>query len=449
MNTVSIIRLGCPKNMVDAEVMEALLFEKGFRVVDPSERADVVIVNTCTFIDAAKEEAIDEIFGAIARKNRGECTYVIMAGCMAQRYGAALEKELPEVDLFVGVGEVPRIAAHVSCLIEHGRGTVRSIIGAPDFLMDASCPRVVSTPTSSAFIKIAEGCSNYCSYCIIPTVRGAYRSRTPDDIIREAEGLGGQGIRELILTAQETTWYGHDLPGRPTLSLVMRELASLDCIKWVRLLYTHPLHLTDDLFKTMAEEDKICNYIDMPVQHIDDDILKAMNRRGGSDHIRSCIAGARAWMPEITLRTSLIVGFPGETVPQFTRLREFVKEARFDHLGVFTYSKEEGTAAAEMPCQVAARTKESRKRVIMETQAPISFEKNQALIGSIQEVLVQEPSDIPEYDYIGRTQSQAPEIDGITYVNAPHAAVGTIITCRIDAADTYDLYGTIIAVKRS
>ncbi len=449
MNTVSIIRLGCPKNLVDSEVMEALLLEKGFCVVDPSERADVIIVNTCTFIDDAKEEAIDEIFGAIARKNRGECSHVVVAGCMPQRYGTVLEKELPEVDLFLGVGEVPGIAAHVSCLIEQGRGTVRSIIGAPDFLMDSSCPRVVSTPASSAYIKIAEGCSNHCSYCVIPAVRGVYRSRTPDDIIREAEGLGGQGIRELILTAQETTWYGHDLPGRPTLGALMSELASLEHIQWIRLLYTHPLHVTDDLFKIMAEEDKICNYIDMPVQHIDDDMLRAMNRRVGSDHIRSCIAGARAWMPEIALRTSLIVGFPGETVRQFKRLLEFVKEARFDHLGVFTYSKEEGTAAAEMSHQVPAHMKESRKRVIMEAQAPISFEKNQALVGSIQEVLVQEPSDIPEYDYIGRTQGQAPEIDGITYVNAPHATVGTIIRCRIDAADTYDLYGTVLAVKRS
>lgn len=437
---IHIISLGCPKNLVDSEVMAAILERDGNRIVSLEDEADIILINTCAFILPAKEESIDEILRIAELKERGRCKYLIVTGCLPQRYGKILEKEMPEVDLFLGIGEIPRITEFIKKLEEKDALTARSIIGTATFLMDSSLPRLVSTPFYTAYLKIAEGCSNCCSYCVIPSIRGRFRSRNPDDILKETEMLAEKGVREIILTAQETTAYGQDLKKKPSIGSLMKDIASIDGIRWIRLLYTYPESITDEVLKTVSEEEKICNYIDIPVQHIDDDILKMMNRRGRSSLIHNVIRRARDIIPGVALRTSLIVGFPGETPEQFKRLLGFVRETRFDHLGVFTYSREDGTKAAELPRQVSKKVKESRKKRIMETQAEISHEINQFLVGSCDEVILESESDLPEYDFVGRLRRQSPDIDGITYVKAKGSAIGDIIWCRIEAADDYDLY---------
>ncbi|MBN2283801.1 MAG: 30S ribosomal protein S12 methylthiotransferase RimO [Deltaproteobacteria bacterium] len=440
---IHIISLGCPKNLVDSEVMAAALEKGGFRVTDEESGAHIILVNTCTFIRPAQEESIDVILRAASLKEQGRCRYLIVAGCLPQRYGAILEKELPEVDLFIGTGEVPRITELTTALVENGRAIPRCVVGRPDFLMTRHHPRLLPGGCRSAYLKIAEGCSNRCSYCVVPLVRGGFRSREPDDIVKEAAGLAVRGIREIILTAQETTAWGADLKGKPALPTLMRELASVDGIAWIRLLYTYPGSVSTELLETIAGEEKICDYIDIPIQHIDDDILKMMGRRDRESSIRAVIARARDIIPSVALRTSLIVGFPGEGRAQFRKLRDFARETRFDHLGVFTYSREEGTKAAGLPRQVTQRTKDRRRGLIMEEQAEISREINETLVGTRQEILIEEPSDIPGYDHVGRLRRQAPDIDGVTYMKGG-GRTGDIVLCEITAADVYDLHGKII-----
>lgn len=306
--------------------------------------------------------------------------------------------------------------------------------------MNSSHPRLLSPPLYSTYLKIAEGCSNYCSYCVIPLVRGAFRSRKMDDIIEEATTLAAQGVKEIILTAQETTAYGKDLEGKQNLALLLRKLSAIDTIRWIRILYTHPASITGEVLSAIAEEKKVCKYIDIPIQHIDDDILKSMNRRVTSETIRHVIRRSRSIIPDVALRTSLIVGYPGETEGKFERLREFVHEARFDHLGVFMYSPEEGTRAAELPDQISEDEKEARRDIIMEEQSIISYDINQSLIDTVQEVMMEGASDLPEYTQVGRLARQAPDIDGVTYIKAKKTLPGEIILCKIVAADEYDLY---------
>lgn len=437
---IHIISLGCPKNLIDSEVMAAIAQRGGGRIVSSEDEAHIVIINTCAFILPAKEESIEEIFRMAELKERGGLEHLVVTGCLPQRYGTVLEDELPEVDLFLGIGEIPHIADHLTRLEERGKLKARSFIGTPDFLMDASHPRLVSTASHTAYLKIAEGCSNCCSYCVIPSIRGRFRSRRPDDILKEAKILAEWGVKEIILTAQETTAYGKDLRGTPLLGALMRDMASIEGIKWIRLLYTYPESISEEILETMSREEKICNYIDIPIQHIDDEILKMMRRRGDSTLIKTVIEKAREIVPEVALRTSLIVGFPGETKEKFDRLLEFVNDTKFDHLGVFEYSKEEGTGAAELPHQISRKDKESRKRVIMEAQAEISHIINLSLVGSLEEAILDEESDHPDYDYIGRLRRQSPDIDGITYVKARGRKIGDIIQCRIDGADDYDLF---------
>ena len=420
--------------------MAAILFNSGFQITPYSEEAEIILINTCTFVLPAKEESIDEIFRMARMKEDGKCRYLVITGCLPQRYGLILEKEIPEVDLFLGTGEIPNIAGFIRKLDGKNAEAHRSFIGDPDFLMDSSCPRLISTPSHMAYLKIAEGCSNHCSYCVIPLVRGRFRSRKVDDILKETEILANGGVKEIILTAQETTAYGNDLKGKPTLATLMKGIASINGIRWIRLLYTYPFTITNEILETIAEEEKICKYIDIPVQHIDDDILKSMNRRGNSQSIKDIIRKSREIVPGVALRTSLIVGFPGETPEKFNRLLEFIKEARFDHLGVFKYSQEEGTKAAKLPFQVSEEKKEERRNIIMEEQSIISYEINQSLTGSIQEIIIEEKSDIPGYTHAGRLQRQSPDIDGITCVNAQGKTAGDIINCKITSADEYDLY---------
>lgn len=432
--------------MVDAEVMAALISKSGYNITPLAHEADVILINTCAFILPAKEESIEEILRAAEGKKGKEssCSRLIVTGCLPQRYGRILEHELPEVDLFLGVGEVPNITQHLDSLIfKEARGP-RSIISKPSFLMDARYSRLLTTPLHTAYLKIAEGCSNRCSYCVIPVIRGRSRSRQIDDILTEAEILVSGGVKEIIITAQDTTAYGRDLKGKPTLNDILRKLATIRGIQWIRLLYTHPAGLTDDILKTIADEERICNYIDIPIQHIDDEILAAMKRRSKSDLISKTLQKARELIPGVALRTSIIVGFPGETRTKFNRLLSFVREIRFDHLGVFTYSREEGTKAASYPSRISEREKETRKQVIMEEQAVVSYTINQSLIGSTQEVLIEEKSEMSDFPYIGRCRRQAPDIDGITYVKGKNLTIGKIIPCTITGANDYDLFAEVV-----
>ncbi|HPL67392.1 MAG TPA: 30S ribosomal protein S12 methylthiotransferase RimO [Smithellaceae bacterium] len=439
-----IISLGCSKNLIDSEVMGGQAAASGMTLVESPDQADIIVINTCGFILPAKEEALEAILTiAEEKKKSGRNLKLIVAGCLAQRYGRELLAEIPEVDLVIGTGETGRIVHHLRHL--NTTGYRRSaVITKPDFLMNSRHDRILSADTATAYLKISDGCSNYCTYCAIPSIRGKARSRQPDDILKEAQKLVGRGIREIILIGQDTTAYGRDLKNRPKLSLLLSDLASLPGVNWIRLLYTHPAHITASVLEAVARHPKICRYIDLPVQHIDNTVLSAMNRRVSSERIREIINLARSIMPDVTLRTSLIVGFPGETSKRFERLLDFVQEARFDHLGVFTYSREEGTPAAKMPSRISEKEKEKRRDLIMAQQADISYAINRKWIGSVQEVLIEEKSDREGFAFIGRCRRQAPEVDGITFIRNHNAEIGRIIKCKITAADHYDLYGEIL-----
>jgi ribosomal protein S12 methylthiotransferase len=443
-NKVHIISLGCPKNLIDSEVMGGLLNQSGLQMIDRNDSADIVIVNTCAFIKPAKEEALEEILILAETKKKGDRQFkLVVAGCLAQRYGKELSTQIPEVDLFIGTGEVGNIVRHINKLDENNFRRA-SVITKPDFLMTAHHPRILPSTTASTYLKISDGCSNCCSYCVIPSIRGKARSRTSDDILREAENLAARGIKEIIITGQDTTAYGRDLKGRPQLSGLLNDMAQIKGIKWIRLLYAHPAHITEDILEAIAANEKICRYIDLPIQHIDDTILQAMNRKVTGAKIKEVIAQARKIIPYVALRTSLIVGYPGETQRRFERLLDFVGDTKFDHLGVFTYSREEGTGAAQLKAQISEKEKECRREIIMNEQAAISNALNKSLIGSIQEVLIEEKSDRSDYDFMGRCRRQAPEIDGVTYVKAKQAKIGSIVKCKIITADDYDLFGEII-----
>ncbi|MCU0582919.1 MAG: 30S ribosomal protein S12 methylthiotransferase RimO [Syntrophales bacterium] len=437
--SVYILSLGCPKNLVDSEVMSALLSRSGWSVTDRPDRAGTIVVNTCAFILPAKEESVEEILRMAAWKKKGRCRRLVVTGCLPQRYGAELARELPEVDLFLGTGDFPGILAHLERLGEGPRRAPAVHVGTPLYLMDASVPRRVST-AFYGYLKIAEGCSNRCAYCIIPSIRGPFRSRPLDDLVAEADRLAAGGTREIILIAQDTTAWGRDLRGRPTLNGLLKRLCAIEGPRWIRLLYAYPKNITDELLATMAAEDKICRYLDIPVQHIDDKVLKAMNRKGTSAFLRKKIDEIRRAVPGIALRTSLIVGYPGETEDAFERLLRFVEEARFESLGVFTYSPEEGTKAAEMPGQVPAPEKRRRQALVMEAQAAIADEIGLARIGAVEDVLIEGRTGRKDFPWRGRTRFQAPEIDGITYVRGAALAPGGIVRCRITDAALYDLY---------
>jgi ribosomal protein S12 methylthiotransferase len=368
--------------------MGGLLTKSGSRLVDNNESADTVIVNTCAFINPAKEEAIEEILTlAEEKKENNPQLKIVVAGCLAQRYGKELLAQMPEVDLFIGTGEVGNIVSHINKLnqVKYKR---ESVITKPDFLMNYNHPRILSSTAASAYLKISDGCSNRCSYCVIPSIRGAARSRRPDDILQEAEILAKRGVKEIIITAQDTTNYGRDLKGRPRLSTLLNDMAKIKNLKWIRLLYAHPARITADLLETIAFSEKICRYIDLPIQHIDDDILKAMNRKVNGANVKDVITLARRIIPGVALRTSLIVGFPNETPTRFNRLLDFVNVIKFDHLGVFTYSREEGTIAANLKSHVSEKEKERRRETIMNEQAAISAAIKKTLIVSFQFVLI-------------------------------------------------------------
>ncbi|MDD3249194.1 MAG: 30S ribosomal protein S12 methylthiotransferase RimO [Smithellaceae bacterium] len=439
-----ILSLGCAKNQIDSEVMAGLARASGMTMAERPQDADVLLVNTCGFIRPAKEESIEAILTlAQIKKQQGHAMKLVVAGCLAQRYGKELLAEIPETDLLVGTGEVGRIAGHLRNLQTAGPKRA-AVVSRPDFLMTSRHERMLPSGAAVAYLKISDGCSNRCAYCVIPSIRGRARSRRPDDILREAETLVARGIREIILIGQDTTAYGRDLKNRPALSGLLSDLSGISGLRRLRLLYAHPAHLRADVLETIAARENICRYIDLPIQHIDDAILHAMNRRVSSKTIWKIIRQARGLMPDLALRTSLIVGFPGETPKRFERLLDFVGETRFDHLGVFTYSREEGTPAANLPSRISEKEKERRQDAIMNEQADISHAVNRTLIGSVQEVLIEGLSDRSDFAWVGRCRRQAPDIDGITYLKNGPAAIGDFVRCRITGADHYDLFGEIL-----
>ena len=429
------VSLGCPKNQVDAEQMLGVLAGSGFEITADQAEADVIVVNTCGFIESAKEESIGAILDAAKMKKQGKCRALIIAGCLAQRYKDELLKELPEADAVIGTTEIARITEICDQALS-GSGQVLKV-SAPSMVY--GLPRVSTTPQHYRYLKIAEGCSNRCSYCAIPIIRGNFLSRPSASILDEARRLADEGAKELVLLAQDSTAYRD---GETHLPALLKNLAKVHGIEWIRLMYAYPGRISDALMAVMAEEERICKYLDIPVQHIDDKILKAMNRRGSSDDVRKTIDKLRKRVPGIALRTSLIVGFPGETEAAFKRLLSFVKEAAFEHLGVFAYSPEEDTPAYDLSPRVPQDVAEGRLDRIMKAQAKISFKKNRALIGSIQRVLVDGMQDLA---LVGRLSTQAPEIDGAVYLSETEAEPGEFVAVTVIDATEYDLMGRRLA----
>jgi len=428
------VSLGCPKNQVDAEQMLGVLAGSGFEITSEQSEADVIVVNTCGFIESAKEESIEAILDAAKMKKQGKCRTLIVAGCLAQRYKDELLNELPEADAVIGTAEISKITE-----------ICRSALAGKEHILKVSrpamvygLPRVSTTPRHYRYLKIAEGCSNRCSYCAIPIIRGNFTSRPYESILDEARMLADEGAKELILLAQDSTGYRD---GEADLPVLLKALTRIHDIEWVRLMYAYPGRISPGLMTVLADEAKICKYLDIPIQHFDNKVLKAMNRRGTSEDIRKTIERLRNRVPGIVLRTSLIVGFPGETEAAFKRLLAFVKEAEFEHLGVFTYSPEEGTTACGLEARVPEEIAAERHDLIMKAQAKISLKKNRALIGTHQRLLIDGMEDMA---LIGRLAGQAPEIDGVVYLSETESEPGEFVDVAITDATEYDLMGTAI-----
>ena len=436
--TVCLVSLGCPKNLVDSEVILGLLSKEGYLLTADPLKAEVLIVNTCSFIEEATKEAVETILQLSRFKKEGRCRLLIVSGCLPQRYGKVLEKELPEVDLFVGTGAFQNLPKLLS-----QKPKRKSYVPQSTFLYNEKTPRILSTPPFIAYLKIAEGCSNACTFCAVPKIRGAYRSRKLRSILEEARRLADQGVQELILIAQDTTGYGRDLRDGTNLEKLLKYLVKVEGLRWIRILYSYPKtgHFTDGLLELITQEKKICPYLDLPLQHVDDEILKRMGRRSTGAEIRSLLGKIRAFVPEVSLRSSLIVGFPGEKESQFKGLLDFVEEAQFDHLGAFKYSREEGTPASRLPRPVPEEVKEERLRALMQIQKKISLKKYKKMVGQRRVVLVEGPHR--ERSILqGRLQTQAPEIDGSVFLNG-RARPGNWVEARITQALPYDLVAQV------
>lgn len=435
---VGMISLGCPKNQVDAEHMLALMDAEGWEIVDYVDGCDVVIVNTCGFIDDAKKEAIENILDMVELKKEGVIGKIIVTGCLAQRYKEEIVKEIPEVDAVIGIGANGDIIKTVEEVMS-GVDTIENY--PPQCELPLEGQRILTTPQYWAYLKIGEGCSNRCTYCTIPSIRGNMRSRSMENIIDEAKQLAELGVKELILIAQDTTSYGLDLYGELKLPELLNELCKIDSIEWIRLLYCYPDRITDELIETMKNQDKVVNYIDLPLQHVDDKILKAMNRRGDQALIRSVISKLRTEIPDVVIRTTFIVGFPGEGEKEFETLAEFVNEIEFDRLGVFTFSPQEGTPAFDMDNQVDEDVKTRRGEIIMQDQYSIMEEKNNEKIGKIYKVVVEDYDGYSD-SYTGRTYMDAPEIDGLVkFTSQKDLEIGDFVNVEIFDIEDYDLIG--------
>ena len=436
------ISLGCDKNLVDSEVMLGLLDSKGYQIVDDETQADIIVVNTCCFIHDAKEESIQTILDMAQYKTEGRLKALVVTGCLAQRYQQEILEEIPEVDAVLGTTSYDKIVDAVEeALAGQGHVEVQDL----DALPLVETKRLVTTGGHFAYLKIAEGCDKHCTYCIIPKIRGNYRSVPMERLIKEAQELAEQGVKELILVAQETTVYGMDLYGRKSLSKLLRELCKISGIRWIRILYCYPEEIDEELIQTIKEEPKICHYLDLPIQHASDGVLKRMGRRTSKAQLVEIIGRLRQEIPDITLRTTLITGFPGETKEQHEELMEFVDEMEFERLGVFTYSQEEDTPAAGFEDQVEEEVKEDRQAEIMELQQEIVFEQAESMIG--REVLVMiEGKVADENAYVGRTYRDAPNVDGLIFVNTEEELMsGDFARVRVTGAAEYDLIGELIS----
>jgi ribosomal protein S12 methylthiotransferase len=441
MESIHLISLGCPKNTADSELMLGALVRAGFDVTMDPEQAQVLLVNTCAFIEPAKKESIDAILAAAEVKKNGPGKRLVVAGCLSQRYGNELREQFPEVDIFVGTGnflDLPEL------LRRSERPELRPIpyAGAAHLLPAADAPRVRTGEPFSAYLKVSEGCDHRCAFCIIPKIRGLHESRPLDDLAQEAERLADSGVREINLIAQDLTAYGRDLNPRASLAQLLGRLAAIGGIRWIRPLYCYPNFVTDELLSAIADLDKVVKYIDMPLQHADDAMLRAMKRERSVDALRALLERVREAVPGVALRTSFIVGFPGETEAAFVNLVDFVREQRFDRVGVFTYSREENTAAYDFADQVPERVKRRRRAELMEAAAEISLEKNRSLVGNEIEVMVEGAASGRATRLRARTAAQAPEIDGMVLLSG-EAEPGEIVRARIERATTYDLHGRI------
>ncbi|CDZ24793.1 Ribosomal protein S12 methylthiotransferase RimO [[Clostridium] cellulosi] len=440
---VGMISLGCPKNQVDAEIMLARLHDENYVLTPDVSSADVVVINTCGFIEDAKKESIENILEMAQLKKEGKIKGIVVTGCLAQRYFKEMEQEFPEVSCILSVGSAGAIAQAVKAAYENKK---LNLYEAPEKL-EISGKRVKTTLPFYSYLKIAEGCNNRCSYCIIPYLRGRYRSRPIEELVNEAKELAEGGVKELILVAQDTTRYGEDLYHKLALPQLLRELCKIEKLKWIRILYCYPDMVTDELIDVIANEEKIVKYIDLPIQHVSPRIVKAMNRRDTKEDLEALIKKLREKIPGVILRTTLIVGFPGETEEDFALLDEFVREIKFDRLGVFTYSQEEGTPAAVMPNQIDEEVKARRQEIIMETQSQIVESKNNAMIGKTIEVLCEGYDKHAGYCY-GRSAADAPEIDGKVFFTAKkRPAAGEFVNVRITDVCDYDLTGEAVLEK--
>ncbi|WP_066635399.1 30S ribosomal protein S12 methylthiotransferase RimO [Desulfolucanica intricata] len=438
---VGIVSLGCVKNLVDTELMLGYLKQAGFIITNRETEADVLIVNTCGFITDSKEESINTILEMAKMKETGHCRVLIVAGCLSQRYGKELMDEMPEVDGILGVGMVPHIVAIVNRVLE---GEKVLEVGEPGYEYGEGMPRVLSTPPYTAYVKIAEGCDNRCSYCAIPNIRGGYRSRTIETIEKETERLIDGGVKEIILIAQDTTRYGIDIYGEYSLAGLIKKLVKFKGLFWLRLLYCYPTRFTPELIDVIASERKVCRYIDLPLQHASDAVLARMNRAGSKEQYRQLIYNLRKAIPDVTLRTSFIVGFPGETDRDFQELLDFMLEVRFDRVGIFTYSPEEGTPAECLDNRISEEIKQERYKKAMLLQQKISLEKNKNKINNNISVLIEGKSSDRKETYIGRSEFDAPDIDGRVIVKSSKKLnAGDIVPVRINRAYEYDLMGEL------
>ena len=463
---VGFVSLGCPKNLVDGEVMLGLAQQAGHEITPEARSADVIVVNTCAFIDNAKEESINAILEMAQEKRAGRCQTLIVTGCLAERYRDQLKAEIPEIDACLGTGEVLGITGAIAGASGAAPGTsplavfrsgrelggdpepepARAPDALPTYLYDAETPRVLTTPGHYAYVKVGEGCDYTCAFCIIPTLRGKYRSRDEDSIVREAEGLAARGVRELLFISQDTTFFGIDRQQRGALARLLRRLNQVDGLTWIRLLYLYPTTITDDVLEAMAECDKVCKYIDLPLQHASADVLRRMRRPGNREAYDRLLARIRTHLPGVTLRTTFIVGFPGETEADVDALCDFVRDTEFDHVGVFTYSHEEGTRAFAMEDDVPAATKRSRRSRVMRLQRQIVTRRQKARRGETIQVMIDGPSPESPLVIQGRLEGQAPDIDPVVYLSdcdpSRHAA-GTLVTARVTGSSGYDLVASV------
>ena len=429
---IGFISLGCSKNLVDTEMMIGLLEKGKIEIVNSPEEAEIIVINTCGFIESAKQEAINTILEMAQYKENGACKYLIVTGCLVERYKKELEESLPEVDMFIAINEYEKFAEKIEQL------TRIKLQNCNLEYLD----RYITTGNDTAYLKIAEGCSNKCTYCAIPYIRGPFVSRKMEDILKEAQKLNDKGIKEIIVIAQDTTKYGIDIYGEPKLSELLQKLCEFENFKWIRFLYSYPESVTDELIQTVKNNEKICKYFDIPIQHISNTILKTMNRRTTGEQIENIIQKIKTQIPAAILRTSLIVGFPGETEEDFQKLYEFVKKAKFNKLGVFEYSKEDGTPAEKLKNHISKKIKNDRWNKIMELQQNISEEKLKECIGKEYEVLVEKVTD--KY-IIGRTKMDVPDMDGLVYINnTKNVKIGEFVKATITKVKFYDLLGKLI-----